>query len=191
MELNNKFTWKDIEGFFGASNIYDNIIRHSDKSDTIVEIGCHEGKSTAYLISRAKLTGRNPKVLCIDNFIAKYENLEESNKNMAVFVNNLTKTGVINHVNIMRSSGEVASYNVEDQSIFAVIFEHKHNDRSSILTDIKNWMPKIKQNGFIAGYDLHNNFEYIEKILKIAGIKKFETTKQPECTSWIAKKPKS
>ena len=186
MELNDKFTWKDIEGFFGASSIYDNIIRHSGKSDTIVEIGCHEGKSTAYLISRAKLTGRNPKILCIDNFIAKYENLDESNRNMSIFVNNLTKAGVINYVNIMRSPGEVASLNIENQSIFAVIFDHKHNDRASILTDIKTWMPKIKPNGFIAGYDLHNNFEYIEKVLSLAGIKNYETNKQPEFTSWIA-----
>jgi cephalosporin hydroxylase len=187
MELNNNFTWKDIEGFFGSAYIYDQIIRNSSKFDTIVEIGCWYGKSTAYLVSRAKLAGRHPNVLCVENFMYYASDANNINRNLSSFVSNLTKCGAIDFVSIIRNAADVAAHNLKDESVFAVIIDSKYQD-ASILNDIRTWLPKIKPNGIIAGCDLHNNFSYIQKALQIAGIKKFEKHEEAGCTLWIAEK---
>jgi predicted O-methyltransferase YrrM len=177
MELNNHFNWKNIEGFFNYHFIYDKIIRKSNQFDIIVEVGCGYGKSTAYLISRAKFAGKNPKVLCVDDF----------NKNISEFVKNLTKAGVIDCVNIIKNKKNPAIEKINKESIFAAIIENNYKD-PSMTNNIKKWFSKIKKEGIIAICDLYNESENIKKYLKNAGIKKFEKHENQECTIWFAKK---
>lgn len=171
MDLNNKFGWRDIEGWFGHSSIYDQIIREASKNDTIIEIGTWLGKSSCYLASRAKMSGKNIKIVCVDTFSSQNSLLE--------FNEHMTKAGVIDYVGSMIMNSELASYNVGKEAAFAVFIDN------SETKDIRNWYPKIKQGGIIAGYNpsIDNS---IKKILESIGTSDF---KEDQNGMWLAHKP--
>jgi len=169
MDLNNKFGWQDIEGWFGYARIYDQIIREASKNDTIIEIGTWLGKSSCYLASRAKMSGKNVKIICVDSF----------RETLAKFNENMTKAGVIDYINTMVVTPEVASYNVGHEAVFAFFID------GGEIKDIKNWHPKIRPGGIIAGYSMSTS-DSIKKTIESLGMKEF---KEDQDGVWFARKP--
>jgi len=168
MDLNNKFGWQDIEGWFGHSRIYDQIIREASKNDTIIEIGTWLGKSSCYLASRAKMSGKCVKIICVDTF----------SKGIQQFIENATRAGVVEYISIMTMTSEIASYNVGNQAFFAVFIDNGE------IKDINNWYPKIKPGGIIAGYSPAT--QATRTIIEKLGAKEF---KEDQNGVWFARKP--
>lgn len=180
MDLNNKFGWQDIEGWFGYSQMYDQIIRETNKNDTIVEIGKWLGKSSCYLASRAKMSGKKVKIICVDTFSEKLIGPKSCslNKNTLVeFNENMTKAGVVDYITTMAMTPDIASYNVKNESIFAVFIE------GDDIKNIIDWYPKIKPGGIIAGSGLSIQ-KSIKKTIEI-------DIKEDKNGVWFARKPQS
>jgi len=182
MDLNNKFGWQDIDGWFGYAHIYDQIIREASKNDTIIEISRWLGKSTCYLASRAKMSGKSVKIVCVDAFenTSNQTSCSLAKNILSNFNENMTKAGVIDCIYTMVMTNEIASYNIGNEAIFAVFID------GGEIKDIKNWYPKIKPGGIIAGYSISMH-ESINKTIELLGCKEFKE----EDGIWFARKPNS
>ena len=137
MDLNNKFGWRDIEGWFGFQSVYDQIIREAGQNDTLIEVGSGLGKSTAYLISRAKLSGKSLYITAVDGF---------GNDAYKKFVANMTKAGAIDLLAVMPMSPQNAIHNVHDDAIFAIFLNKQYDPK-----EIQAWYSKVKKGGIIGG----------------------------------------
>ena len=142
MELSNKFGWQHIDGWFNFAKIYDQIIREADKNDIIIEVGCHDGKSTCYLAARTKMSGKNVKIIAIDKL----------NGNLTKIMENLTLAGVVDYASISHTTSEVAAYNTRNETVNTVFIDNCHYD--TVLKEIKHWYPKIKAGGKMFGYNV-------------------------------------
>lgn len=138
MDLNDKFGWQDIEGWFGFPHVYDKIVREAGQNDTLIEVGSWLGKSTAYLISRAKLSGKSLYIAAVDHF---------GDKIYRQFVENMTKAGAVDLLAVMPMSSQNAVHNVHDNAIFAVFM----NKQQTTQEEIKAWYSKVKPGGIIGG----------------------------------------
>lgn len=137
MDLNNKFGWQDIEGWFGFQQIYDKMIREAAPNDTLVEIGSWLGKSTAYLVSRAKLSGKSLYITAVDRF---------GDRAYRKFIENMTRAGAVDVLAVMPMSSQNAVQNVHDNAIFAVFLNGSYKPK-----DILDWYSKVKPGGIIGG----------------------------------------
>jgi len=137
MDLNNKFGWQDIEGWFGFPQIYDKIVREAAQNDTLIEVGSWLGKSTAYLVSRAKLSGKTLYIAAVDRF---------GDKVYRKFVENMTRAGAVDLLAVMPISPRHAIQNIHDNAIFAVFLNTQQTPQ-----EIKAWLSKIKPGGLIGG----------------------------------------
>ena len=135
MNLNNKFGWRDIEGWFGYAQVYDTFVRESGPNDILVEVGSWYGKSTCYLASRAKLSGKTSKIVAVDQF---------GEKVYRKFVENITRAGVVDLFTIIQLSPHNAIQYFHDNSVFSVFVKDSK--------DIPMWYAKVKPGGFIGGH---------------------------------------
>jgi hypothetical protein len=137
MNLNKKFGWQDIEGWFGFQQIYDTIIREAAQNDQLIEVGSGLGKSTCYLASRAKLSGKQVNITAVDRF---------GDKLYRKFVENMTRAGVVDLLSIIPLSTANAAQNAYDDSIFAIFAIGRQT-----TLEIQTWYSKIKPGGLIGG----------------------------------------
>lgn len=114
------------------------------------------------------MSGKNLKIVCVDTF----------RETLAKFNENMTKAGVIDYISTMVVTSEIASYNVGNAAVFAIFID------GGEIKDIKNWYPKIKPGGIIAGYNLSTP-DSIKKAFESLGAKDFKE----EDGIWFARKP--
>lgn len=151
MQLNHKFGWREIEGWFNFCRVYDRIIRESKSGDQIVEVGTWFGKSTCYLTSRAKMSGKPLKIFAVDNFKKNLSVLKQNSKSIySEFIQNMTKAGVIDIITVLPIESTVAAHNFSNESLSTVLLNNNQN-YEQILSELKAWYPKVKKGGIIAG----------------------------------------
>jgi cephalosporin hydroxylase len=160
MDLNNKFDWQDIEGFFNFNELYDKFVQEAAEKDTIIEIGTWFGKSTCYLATQAKLANKSLKIIAVDHFIGSSNEPELLSK-VAVhggsiydkFVENMTKAGVIDIIGVMAMNSLTAASKIENESAFAIYIDGNHQ-KANVCADVLAWYPKVKPGGYLAGHDI-------------------------------------
>lgn len=159
----------DIYGWFDFKEAYDIIIEKSKSTDTIVEVGCLCGKSTAYMANKIRDSGKNIKFFAVDTFKGASEEqsmewhdveirniisrLNPTGTLLCNFTNNLHNFNLLKYVNPLCIDSSIAARIFDSKSIFAVYIDasHKHE---MVMKDIKAWLPKIKDGGIISGHDI-------------------------------------
>lgn len=192
----NKQFYKLIPGVFTSTHIYNNIYTSLNSSSinsefNIVELNVGLGKSSFYLNSLILNNNTQNKfnILSVNelglklnqysNIISKRGNTIESTINVYKTVSNFKD------IQYIELKGLLPNNLIKDNSIdflFININEHL-NIKLDVL--IKNWIKKIKVNGFIGGNDYKNNTEIINSSLNIKN--NTEIYRQPN--EWLYKKP--
>jgi len=153
----------DIEGWFSNEDakFIQDICSHV-KQGTIIEIGCFKGRSTASWIKTA-IRNHN-EVYIIDNFFgginaeteASKIQRKDGNKIKEIFIENMEQLGVHRsdyHLYHCNSIDAIKYF--KDNSIDMVFVDSDHA-YESVVSDIKNWWPKIIKNGILSGHDYNN-----------------------------------
>jgi hypothetical protein len=139
------------------------------KNSVVCEIGSYAGKSSELFALYCK------GVYCVDVFG------EPDIENM---FDNMLK----NYDNIIKVKGlsEEMSKNY-DNGYFDFVYIDANHDKLSVMNDIKYWIDKIKDDGFVGGHDYHYGsggvYEAIKEIFNFEPI-------IYEDSSWIIKKSK-
>lgn len=158
-----KFDYTQIEGWFSVADkdFVSEIIKHLH-NETIIEIGCFKGRSTAVMMPIA--LKNNCQYFVIDNFAGGIDPLTEASKIqrkegakvMATFMANMKAIGINrSDYSLYKSDSIAASVYFPDNSIDMVFIDGDHA-YESIKKDIETYWQKLKIGGILSGHDFQN-----------------------------------
>lgn len=156
-------TYKDIQGWFDFSRLYDDALRgvaNGGPEETFVEVGAWLGKSAAYMAKEIKRTLKPVRFYAVDtwqgtpNEPAMAESLAANNGDVfPVFRKNMLRAGVSDFVAPIRKTSVEAANDFPDGSCRFVFIDADHS-YEAVKADIQAWWPKVKPGGMFAGHDI-------------------------------------
>jgi autotransporter strand-loop-strand O-heptosyltransferase len=181
--------YKNIDGWFNFDNIYHSMVNEFDNGSHFVEIGAWFGKSTCYMATEIKNSGKSITFDAIDTWKGTLTEPDHQKTVRATnvydkFIENMSAAGVSNYVNPIVSDSLFASDLYEDNSLDFVFIDGDHT-YEGVIADIKAWYPKVRDGGIIAGHDYMNQsgFGVIEAVNDMFGKNKLINN-----TSWLHRK---
>lgn len=156
--------WDQIQGWFDFADIYQNRIDAAADGAHFVEVGSWLGKSTVFMASKIRQSGKAIKFDCVDNWQggsdkengwAGKTSIERMNRDLfAEFMGNLARCEVTDVVTPIRSDSSEAAGRYADGSLDFVFIDADHSE-AAVACDLRAWWPKIKPGGWLAGHDYH------------------------------------
>jgi hypothetical protein len=147
-------SWKNISGWTDFENIYQNVINNSVCGDTLVEVGCWLGRSSAMMCEKIRISGKPLKFFCVDTWRGSPELMEQV-KQMDGDVFPFFLKNMRQHAGLfaaLRMDSVKAAKTFPDFSCSFVFIDACH-EYKSVIKDIRAWLPKVKTGGIIAGHD--------------------------------------
>jgi hypothetical protein len=148
----------EIFGWFDFSDIYDQAVIQSKDGDSMLEIGCYMGKSTAYLLEKIKSSGKEIDLHVVDLFDTSnifqselYNGIINNSHSFEdIFDKNMSDLGFCPKKHKGLSSDMFSKF---DDNYFSMIFIDGSHDYKSVVDDMKLYYPKLKSGGIFAGHD--------------------------------------
>jgi hypothetical protein len=148
-------TWRDIDGYWVETDaqFYEYFVSEKIPSNGIVvEIGCFKGRSSRCLYELNEKYNRNLKLWFVDTWRGSEEHQEiaeiKEDRVYDMFLENMAGR----QFNSLRLASVEAADRFMDESIDFVFIDAAH-DYDNVVADIKAWLPKVKQSGWITGHD--------------------------------------
>lgn len=147
---------QNIDGWFDFENFYSFIVDIFDekKEGKFVEVGTWMGKSASHMAVEIANSQKNIKFYCVDTWQGSPEHQNDeavrTNTLYDVFLKNIEP--VKEYIIPIRDTSEMASQQFEDESLDFIFIDAGHT-YEDVKNDIRNWYPKLKENGFISGHD--------------------------------------
>ena len=166
--------WKDVEGYFSYTNLYDIALKYCPDNSIFVEVGSWMGRSTCYMGEEIKNSQKNIKFYAVDTWAGSeepqhketIEKLENQNLSLFdIFKFHLKSCGVSEYVTPFQTTSLIAAEQFEDNSLDFVHIDASH-DYENVLADIRAWYPKVKPGGFITGDDYVINWGGVIQAVK-------------------------
>jgi hypothetical protein len=170
----------EIYGWFNYSKLYDKLVQSIPDNGIFVECGAWLGKSSSYLCDIAQ---DRIQIYIVDHWQGSPEETNSMHKlaqETDVYKLFLDNMGNRNFIPLKMNSIE-ASKQFQDNSCDVVYIDMDHS-YEAVKQDILHWLPKVKNNGFLAGHD------YDWPGVKRAVDELFESNILIEGTSWIVRK---
>ena len=150
--------YKNIgEDWFTYPDLYSSMVnKHLNNGGHFVEVGSWKGRSASFMaveIYNSKCKDII-KFDCVDTWKGSIEHQDmdiiKEDSLYKTFLENIQP--VIDIINPIRKTSLEASQMYEDNTLDFVFLDasHEYND---VIDDIKTWLPKIKNNGILAGHD--------------------------------------
>lgn len=155
--------FNEIPGWFSYKNVYDTLVSLVSDGAIFVELGSWLGKSTNYLATKIKESGKKIKFTTIDTF--KGTDNESLHQNIVdsysgdIFYDFLDNTILSNNFgsfNIIKDTSFNASSQFKNCSIDFMMIDAGHT-YEDVKNDINIWYKKIKPGGVIGGDDFGTN----------------------------------
>ena len=151
--------YEDVYGFSQGDifALYKKMVEKFSSGSHFVEVGTFLGKSAVYMAVEIINSGKLIKFDCIDHWLGS----EEHKDNDKVDVDNLYEDflkniepvkGIIKPVRVDSIS---ASKLYKPNSLDFIFIDASH-DEQSVKADLTYWMPRLKEDGIIAGDDIDN-----------------------------------
>ena len=148
---------EEIYGF--AQNdlfaLYKKVVEIFPSGSHFVEVGSFLGKSAVFMAVEIINSGKRIKFDCVDHWKGSKEHLD--NKKIDAenlyegFLKNIEPVkGLINPI---RGESVMASKLYEPNSLDFIFIDASHDERS-VREDLTYWMPRLKEDGMIAGDDV-------------------------------------
>ena len=154
-----KHFWKDVYGFSDIDlfALYKKMVDRFDSGSHFVEVGAFLGRSAVFMAVEIIKSGKNIKFDCVDHWQGSEEHRDNDEVNLETiyedFLENIKPvSGVINPI---RANSIDASKLYKPNSLDFVFIDASH-DEDSVKADLTYWMPRVKENGVIAGDDINN-----------------------------------
>ena len=144
------------ENWFTYPNLYAKAVRDALPGSKFVEIGSWKGKSSAFMAVEIANSSKNIEFYCIDTWEGSTEHQDMGNlKSLyATFIQNMMP--LVDYYVPIKTTSLKASALFEDESLDFVFIDASH-EYDDVRNDIIAWLPKIKNNGTIAGHDYYTD----------------------------------
>ena len=149
--------YKDVYGFCDYVGLYRKAVEIFPSGSHFVEVGSFLGKSAVFMAVEIINSGKNIKFDCIDHWEGSAEHSDNENIDTENLYENFLENiqpvkGIINPV---RAESVVASKLYKPNSLDFIFIDASH-DEMSVREDLTYWLPRLKENGMIAGDDIDN-----------------------------------
>ena len=151
--------YEDVYGFsqHDIFALYRKMVERFNSGSHFVEVGAFLGKSAVYMSVEIINSGKNIKFDCVDHWQGSEEHNDNDEVNLERlyedFLENITPVrGIINPI---RANSIDASKLYKPNSLDFIFIDASH-DTNSVKDDLAYWMPRLKENGVIAGDDADN-----------------------------------
>ena len=147
----------EVYGFCDYVGLYRKAVEIFPSGSHFVEVGSFLGKSAVFMAVEIINSGKRIKFDCIDHWKGSEEHHDNENidaENLyEKFLENIQPVkGIINPI---RAESVMASKLYEPNSLDFIFIDASHDERS-VREDLTYWMPRLKENGMIAGDDIDN-----------------------------------
>lgn len=152
--------YRDIQGWFNFEGEYQRAVAMARLGAKFVEVGAWRGKSTAFLASEVKRSGKNIELNVVDTWRGSNEDYHQQVVRAAggdlfpEFWENMRNLQVDEFVRPHRMHSVDAAQRFDDDSVDFCYIDASH-DFQSVRNDLRAWLPKIRSDGVIAGHDIH------------------------------------
>ncbi len=153
---------QQIPGRFDSPSIYDDIIARANDGAVFVEVGAHLGRSTVYLASRIKQSGKKIRLYVVDLWDGRFYDdynqqspMPESADVFWHFIRNIRAAGVVDVLCPLKMPSERAATLFEDGTLDFVFLDADHG-YEAVRRDLQCWFPKVKRRGVLGGHDYSN-----------------------------------
>ena len=143
---------KEIPGWFDFFNLYTEMIARFDNA-VFLEIGTWKGRSTAFMGTRIKESGKNIKFYAIDIFgpFISEGKLQDTSDIYQEFLENIEP--IKDFIIAIKGDSRIIHNQFQNNS-FDFIFIDGGHDYESVIEDIRGWYPKLKPGGIFGGHDI-------------------------------------
>jgi predicted O-methyltransferase YrrM len=174
----------DSEGWFDYQNLYTEMVEKFPNDSHFVEVGSWKGMSACYMAVEIINSNKNIKFDCVDTW--KYYDWFTDISEGAfegvydVFLKNIDP--VKDTINIVRELSWEAPLKYDDNSLDFIFIDASH-DYESVKKDIISWLPKLKENGVMAGHD-YNHTPVLTAVTEVLGVNNVT----PKGSCWVYNK---
>jgi len=174
--------YQNVFGYFNFQNLYSEMVQCFPENSHFVEVGSFFGCSTVYMAVEIINSGKQIKLDSIDKWDFDW-NLDGVKVN--VYESYLKNIETVKHIiNPIKGFSLDVVRRYEDKSLDFVFIDANH-DYEYVKDDIIKWLPKVKDNGIIAGHDYIQSFPgVIQAVDELFGNKAIKNG----CCSWVVKK---
>jgi len=155
--------FNEIPGWFSYQQIYDSVVESGNNNSLFVELGSWFGKSTNYMATKIKESGKTINFTAIDTWKGTDDEILHQNivgsyggDIFSEFMENTILSKNYKGLNLIKDTSENASQQFPMCSIDYMMIDAGH-DYDSVKEDLNRWYPKIKPGGIISGDDFATN----------------------------------
>lgn len=164
------FRYKTLHGWLDYEDYYEEIARILPDGAKFVELGVWKGRSICYFAEWCRILNKNIEICGIDVFEGDWnDNVSWKNDGVESVRISLTRLGVADRIQLIKSDSVPASRMFEDRSIDFVWIDSEHT-YEQLCREILAWHKKVKHGGILAGHDLAG-FPEVRNALDTMGIK--------------------
>ena len=149
----------DVYGFsqIDLFALYKKMVKRFDSGSYFVEVGTFLGKSAVFMAVEIINSQKNIKFDCVDHWEGSQEHSDNDKVNLDTIYKDFLKNiePVKKVISPIRMNSIEASKLYKPNSIDFIFIDASH-DEGSVKADLTYWMPRIKDNGVIAGDDINN-----------------------------------
>jgi hypothetical protein len=184
-------SWQDIPGWFDFQDVYDQAVSEAQPGDTLIEVGCYLGKSTAYMGQKIKDSCKRLTFYAVDswdeitygNWAGYLQSTSDKPSPMPsddllrhrrlydAFLYAIGQCGLIpgfqagSDVNAVRYTSLQAAAMFRNNRMSFIFIDANHS-YEAVLADIKAWKPLVKPGGLLAGHDLCSQWPGVERAVR-------------------------
>ena len=140
------------EDWFDSPNVYKMLVENCRDDGKIVELGAWKGRSSAFLVVEAYNKSPKIEVHIVDTWGGNpFDGSEDQSTDAySKFISNMSLLARPYQAYRMTTNEAVGFF--KDESLDAVFIDADHS-YEAVKMDIKNWMPKVRKGGILAGHD--------------------------------------
>lgn len=135
--------WKTLKNWFNYPSLYDYAVQKCPSRGLFLEVGSYYGASVSYMVEKIASSRKSIRVVCVDTW-------NHTPSMYYDFLGNLADSQ--DYVVPVRMKSEEACLLFAD-GLFDFIFIDADHSYKACLADIRNWSPKLKSGGVLAGHD--------------------------------------
>ena len=151
--------YEDVYGFSGVDlfALYKKMVSRFDSGSHFVEVGAFLGRSAVFMAVEIINSQKNIKFDCVDHWEGSQEHSDNDKVNLDTIYKDFLKNiePVKGLINPIRMNSVDASKLYKPNSLDFIFIDASH-DNQSVREDLTYWMPRIKEDGIIAGDDINN-----------------------------------
>ena len=153
IEYDVEHIYESIEGWFNFEDLYSQVASKTQNGWKLVEIGCWQGRSAAFLATELANSGKTFDFYCVDTWDGSEEHLNENSHAYSPLVQQkdwlynkfLTNMEPLkDYFTPIRKESIEAAKDFEDNSLDFVFIDASH-DYNNVMADLEAWYPKMKK----------------------------------------------